>query len=86
MRGAALMSDGKDLREVVTVQLRVEEPGLPYGHEKEIQIDPELWDSMTEDDRREYIEDRLDEFAAEVYETDWEITSGHALDEFRPEE
>ena len=81
-----MMSDGKDLREMVIVQLRVEERGLPYDHQKDIEIDPEVWDSLTEDGRREYIEGRLDEYAAEIYETDWEITSGHLIDEFRPEE
>ena len=86
MRGMGLMSDGKGLYQPVLVRLRVSEPALPYDHEKTTEIDWEVWDSLDPEGRREHIDALADDFAREIYETDWEIESDHDIDALGTEE
>jgi hypothetical protein len=64
----------------VLVHLVINEPGLPHDHDKTIEIDPEVWGQLDTEGRIEYIEARGAEFAAEIYELFWEISSDHDID------
>jgi hypothetical protein len=79
MRRSDLLSDGKDQDLPVLVALRVEEPGLPYGHEKNVEVEAATWERMTAEERQAHLDSLADEFAAEIYETDWEILSEHDI-------
>lgn len=80
MRGSDLLSDGKDQDLPVLVALKVEEPDLPYGHRKNVEVEAATWNRMTAEERSNYLDDLVGQFANEIYETDWEILSEHDID------
>lgn len=79
------MSDGKDVDLPVLVKLRVGERGLPYEHEKIVEIELADWNALDAEGRREHLDELRAEYAAEIFETDWKIWSDHDLDAPGPE-
>ncbi len=77
------MTDSKGTAEPILVKITLSEWKWANSHsyEKTIEIDPVEWAEMSPYDREQYINDRTVEFANECLEGDFEILSGHDLND-----